>query len=116
MPVNRKYPLKDLIACCRWYAKKTNRQITFEYILMQGVNDSLQDACDLAALLKGFLAKVNLIIYNRNDSLDFCPPPREHVAAFEQELVRKGILATVRTARGDDIDAACGQLRNRQTH
>jgi 23S rRNA (adenine2503-C2)-methyltransferase len=114
MPINKKYSLKDLMDCCRWYTKETNRQITFEYVLMQGINDRLEDARDLAVFLKGFLVKVNLIVYNRNDNLDFRVPSHENVMAFEQELVHRGIPATVRSARGDDIDAACGQLRFRQ--
>lgn len=114
MPVNHKYPLKELIECCRWYAKETNRQVTFEYVLLKGLNDSLQDAQELAGLLKGFLAKVNLIIYNRSDIPGFSAPLKEDVVAFEKELGRKGVVATVRTPRGKDIDAACGQLRFRQ--
>lgn len=114
MPVNRQYPLKDLIACCRWYAKETNRQVTFEYILLKNINDSIKDARDLSLLLKGFLAKVNLIIYNRSDIKGFSAPLPDDVKAFEKELNQKGIVATVRTPRGKDIDAACGQLRFRQ--
>ena len=114
MPVNRKYPLAELIRCCRWYAKETNRQITFEYVLIKGVNDKLEDAKDLVALLKGFLSKVNLIIYNRSDISGFFAPLAKDVMAFEGELGRRGIVATVRTPRGEDIDAACGQLRYKQ--
>lgn len=114
MPVNRQYPLKDLISCCRWYANATNRQVTFEYILLKGMNDRLGDAQALAQLLKGFLAKVNLIIYNRSDIKGFLTPLPDDVMAFEKELNQKGIVATVRTPRGKDIDAACGQLRFRQ--
>ncbi|MFA6378182.1 MAG: 23S rRNA (adenine(2503)-C(2))-methyltransferase RlmN [Candidatus Omnitrophota bacterium] len=111
MPVNQTHSLEDLIACCRWYAKATNRQVTFEYVLMKNVNASLKDAQNLARLLKGFLSKVNLIIYNKNDSLGFYPPDKEEILAFKQALEQKGIPVTLRTARGNDIDAACGQLR-----
>ncbi|MCX5681118.1 MAG: 23S rRNA (adenine(2503)-C(2))-methyltransferase RlmN [Candidatus Omnitrophica bacterium] len=111
MPVNHKYPLEDLLNCCRWYARETNRQITFEYVLLKGLNDHLKDAQELARRLKGFLAKVNLIVYNRNDVSGFCPPSEEEIIAFEKELVQNGIPSTVRTSRGQDVDAACGQLR-----
>jgi len=114
MPVNRKYSLGELMRCCRWYAKETNRQVTFEYVLIKGVNDSLNDAQDLGVLLKGFLSKVNLIIYNRSDIAGFCVPLKNDVMVFESELERRGIVATVRTPRGEDIDAACGQLRYKQ--
>lgn len=111
MPVNQTYGLKELISCCRSYAQETNRQVTFEYVLMKGVNATLQDAQKLAELLKGFLSKVNLIIYNKNESLGFYPPAKEDVETFKNYLEQKGIPVTVRTPRGSDIDAACGQLR-----
>jgi len=111
MPVNQTYSLLELIACCRWYAQATNRQVTFEYVLMKDVNASLDDAQALAKLLKGFLSKVNLIIYNKNDSLGFFPPLQKDIVAFKDYLEGKGIAVTVRTPRGSDIDAACGQLR-----
>ncbi len=111
MPVNRTYPLEELMACCRAYAQTTNRQVTFEYVLMKDVNASLQDAQSLARLLKGFLSKVNLIIYNKNDFLGFFPPAKDDVMAFKNYLEGQGVPVTIRTPRGSDIDAACGQLR-----
>ena len=116
MPINRKYPLSELMDCCRWYAKETNRQVTFEYVLLKGINDSAKDAQGLADLLKGFLSKVNLIVYNRNEISGFCAPAGKDIIAFEKELVQKGIPVTVRASRGQDVDAACGQLRFRKTH
>lgn len=111
MPVNKKYPLKELLACCHWYTKTTNRQITFEYILLKDINSRIQDAQELSGLLKGLLCKINLIVYNANDSFSFLPPSPREVSAFQACLERNGVLFTLRASRGQEIQGACGQLR-----
>lgn len=113
MPVNRRYPLKELFAAIREYVKTTNRQVTFEYVLLEGLNDKLGDALKLCILLKGLSCKVNLIPYNPVDTTRLATSLRENVRAFQGFLEKKGITATVRRPRGKDIDAACGQLRIR---
>ncbi len=111
MPVNRKYPIEVLLQTCREYIKKTKRRISFEYTLIQGVNDDKPHALALAGLLKGMLCHVNLIPVNAVRETGLKRPSREAVAAFQQELIKNGINATVRRELGTDIDAACGQLR-----
>ncbi|MDD5518702.1 MAG: 23S rRNA (adenine(2503)-C(2))-methyltransferase RlmN [Candidatus Omnitrophica bacterium] len=112
MPVNKKYPLKDLIKACKEYIFKTNRQITFEYILIKGVNSSLSNAQSLSRLLEGWkLAKVNLIPSNTISGLKVEPPGKKDILLFKNYLVQQGIKVTLRKARGEDINAACGQLR-----
>ncbi|MDO8488995.1 MAG: 23S rRNA (adenine(2503)-C(2))-methyltransferase RlmN [Candidatus Omnitrophota bacterium] len=114
MPVNKRYPLADLIKCCHEYIAKTNRQITFEYILVKGLNCSLKDAQDLACLLKDLrLAKVNLIPANPIPELKIMPASKPEIEAFKEYLFKSAINVTLRQARGQDIDAACGQLRLR---
>lgn len=114
MPVNQKYPLGDLIDACKDYVGRTNRQITFEYILLQGLNADLQTAQKLGILLREVrLAKVNLIPANHIPELGLKPPQQEDVLAFQRALIQAGIHATVRASRGEDIEAACGQLRLR---
>jgi len=112
MPVNNKYPLAALIKCCQEYTAKTNRQITFEYILIKGVNADLAAAQSLARLLKGLrLAKVNLIPVNCVPESKINPPDRAQIIAFKEALLKAGLNVTLRRERGQDIDAACGQLR-----
>lgn len=113
MPVNRKYPLAVLMEACRAYAEKTGRRITFEYALMKGVNDS--EACfeKTARLLKGMLCHVNIIGYNPVTERNFTSADKAVQEHFRAYLEKAGIPATVRRTLGDDIDAACGQLRNR---
>ncbi|MBL7210647.1 MAG: 23S rRNA (adenine(2503)-C(2))-methyltransferase RlmN [Candidatus Omnitrophica bacterium] len=114
MPVNKKYPLKDLIPVCKEYVKKTGRQITFEYILLKGLNSSLQNARELVILLKGMeLAKVNLIPSNPVKELKVRPPQKKQIQAFKKYLLKHGVNVTIRRPRGEDIEAACGQLRHR---
>ncbi len=112
MPVNQAYPVKMLIEACRKYAKKTKRAITFEYILIKGVNASEKEASDLVKLLKGMLCKVNLIPYNPIEEFPHEAPSYEEIVRFQQILQRGGIKATVRFSKGQDIQAACGQLRS----
>lgn len=113
MPVNRKYPLKELIAAAKAYAKTTKRLITFEYILIDQVNDGLPQAKELVQLLKGMRPKVNLIPCHPTPGTSWGPPPRARMVAFERFLRAHGIPCTLRRSRGLDIDGACGQLRLR---
>jgi 23S rRNA (adenine2503-C2)-methyltransferase len=113
MPVNKKYPLKDLIRACEEYIRKTNRQITFEYILIKGINSDLQSARILSKILKGLNCKVNLILGNPVEGLGIEPPTRTGILSFRGYLLRQGINVTLRKPRGEDIEAACGQLRLR---
>lgn len=112
MPVNNAYPVGKLIEACKNYVKKTKRAITFEYILIHGVNASEKDAKDLAKLLKGMLCKVNLIPYNPIEEFPHVAPPYEAIVRFQQVLQKSGVRTTVRFSRGRDIQAACGQLRS----
>jgi len=111
MPVNKKYSFAHLMAACREYARQTRRQITFEYVLIQGVTCTPEAPRQLARALRGMLAKVNLIPYNPVREFSYRPPLHTEVIAFRQELIRQGIPATIRIPRGKDIGAACGQLR-----
>ena len=111
MPVNRKYPLAELTAACEYYQRKKGRMISFEYVLIAGVNDSLAEARALAALARRLNAKVNLIPYNRVEGLPWERPGEAVQQAFLKTLVRQKIGATLRREKGGDIDAACGQLR-----
>ena len=111
MPINRKYPLKDLIAACDYYQKKKGRLITFEYILIAGVNDRLDQVKPLAALAERLNAKVNLIPYNKVEGLPWERPSEEIQEAFLAALEKQKVTATLRREKGGDIDAACGQLR-----
>ena len=114
MPVNNKYPLAALIKCCQEYIAKTNRQITFEYILIKGMNASLECAQKLVKLLKGLKpVKVNLITANPVKELNIEPPQRQEIILFKDYLMKHGLHATLRKPRGEDIEAACGQLRFR---
>ena len=114
VPVNRRYPLGELLAAVRDYAEKTNRRVTFEYALISGVNDSVQNAQHLAALLYGLPCHVNLIPLNPTPGTDLKPSSREQVGAFQAALAGAGIPTTVRLRRGISIEAGCGQLRQRQ--
>ncbi len=112
MPVNRKYPLNDLIKACKKYSLKTNRQVTFEYILIKGVNSSLKDAQDLVELIKDFkLSKVNIIPFNPVKELKTESAGKAAVTLFQDYLAKHGVHAILRKERGEDISAACGQLR-----
>lgn len=111
MPVNRKYPLKELANACAYYQEKKGRMITFEYILIAGVNDQLDQIKPLSALARRLNAKVNLIPYNKVDGLEWVRPDERTQEAFLGALEDQGITATLRREKGHDIDAACGQLR-----
>jgi 23S rRNA (adenine2503-C2)-methyltransferase len=112
LPINKKYPLAALIKCCQEYIAKTNRQITFEYILIKGFNSDLACAQDLVKLLADLrLAKVNLIPANPVPELKIMPPESAQINSFKEHLFKAGINVTLRRERGQDINAACGQLR-----
>jgi 23S rRNA (adenine2503-C2)-methyltransferase len=110
MPVDKKWNIAALIDACRKFPMKYGRRITFEYVLLKGVNDTDADARRLADLLAGLPAKVNLIPYNENPGLGFGDPGAERVQAFRRILEGRGFAAMVRKNRGRDISAACGQL------
>jgi 23S rRNA (adenine2503-C2)-methyltransferase len=111
MKVNKAYPLEELIPAVKHYVEKTNRRITFEYILLDGVNDSIKDANILSNLLRGINAYVNLIPYNSVVGAPYKRTSKEKSMAFYDELKKRGINCTLRKEQGHDIDAACGQLR-----
>ncbi len=111
VPINRMHPISELLeACWRYAAKRANRFITFEYVMLRDVNDSLQHADELAALLNGHPAKVNLIPFNPFAGNEFQRSRTATIASFQNRLREQGLIATTRKTRGDDIDAACGQL------
>jgi 23S rRNA (adenine2503-C2)-methyltransferase len=116
MPVTRKYPIEQVLAAVRTYAERTGRQVTFEYVLLAGVNDADEHARELAQLLAPLkqLGHVNLIPVNKT-SAGYQPPSGERIRAFRERLRAGGVSSSVRAERGDDIAAACGQLRTRET-
>ncbi|QUH26218.1 23S rRNA (adenine(2503)-C(2))-methyltransferase RlmN [Serpentinicella alkaliphila] len=113
MPIAKKYSIKELIDGCKYYLSKNNRRITFEYALIKGVNDSETDANNLSSLLKGLLCHVNLIPVNTIDENSFKKSNENQILKFQSILRKSGIEATIRREMGSDIDAACGQLRNK---
>ena len=114
VPLNRTYPLSELLAACRRYVGDSpHDQITFEYVMLDGINDSVALARDLVRILRGIPAKVNLIPFNRITGADYRPSPHATILKFREEIVKAGIVTTTRKTRGDDIDAACGQLVGR---
>jgi 23S rRNA (adenine2503-C2)-methyltransferase len=110
MPINRKYPMGELMRACREYPLRPRERLTFEYVLLDGVNDSDQDAQRVAELMQGVRAKINLIPYNSGPGLPFRAPPLERVLAFQQVLADRRVPAFIRISRGQDVMAACGQL------
>lgn len=111
LPINKKYPLKELILACKEYTEKTNRIVTFEYILIKDVNSSREDALKLARLLGPLKCKVNTITYNEIRAKDYKTPSGLEIKAFLKVLKDNGINAIHRKSKGEDIDAGCGQLR-----
>lgn len=110
MPVNRRWNIAQLLAACREFPQDSRYRLTFEYILIRGVTDSLVDARRLVRLLHGLKCKVNLIPYNAGPDSPYQAPPLEHVREFQETLLNKGLLATVRISKAQDIAGACGQL------
>ncbi len=110
MPINDKYPLRSLLETCRTYPLPKGERITFEYILIKGINDRDEDALNLAQRLAGIRAKINLIPLNPHDGTQMAPPSTERILQFQDILLKKYFTAIIRKSRGADILAACGQL------
>jgi len=113
MPINRKYPIAKIIEALKAYPLMKGEEVTIAYVMIEGLNDSLEDAKRLADMLKGLSAKVNLIAYNTWGDRDFKTPPMEKILSFQKVLKEHGIMAFIRDSRGSDILAACGQLRGK---
>jgi 23S rRNA (adenine2503-C2)-methyltransferase len=114
VPINRRHPIKDLLEACWHYVEKQNaRSVTFEYVMLDGFNDKPEHARELAKLLRGHPAKVNLIPFNPFPGTRYRRSSNEAVERFRDLLIKGGVMATIRRTRGDDIDAACGQLAGR---
>jgi 23S rRNA (adenine2503-C2)-methyltransferase len=110
MPINRRYPISDLIAACRAFPLPQHRRITFAYVLLDGINDTADQARRLVKLLRGFRAKINLIPFNRHPRLPFGPPPVTRTLEFQEILRQANYTVFIRESRGQEIGAACGQL------
>jgi 23S rRNA (adenine2503-C2)-methyltransferase len=111
MPINLKYPIERLLEACRRYSLKPHRRITIEYILLKGINDSEKDAHRLAELLRPLRAKINLIPFNAFEGSEFRRPDESVITRFLQILLKSNYTAIIRRSKGEDISAACGQLR-----
>jgi 23S rRNA (adenine2503-C2)-methyltransferase len=111
MPLNRRYPLSELIQACREFPLGPREHVTFEYVLLDGINDSDDDARRVAALVRGIKCKLNLIPFNPGSELPYRPSPMERVLAFQDILRSRQVPAYIRISRGQDVMAACGQLR-----
>ena len=111
MPLNRKWSLEMLLKAAREFPLRNRERLTFEYVLLDGVNDSVEDAREVLELIRGIRAKVNLIALNPGPGIEFATPTQERVLAFQQVLIRGGVPAFIRRPRGRDIYAACGQLK-----
>jgi len=114
VPLNRRYGLSHLLSACQAYQNRTRRRISFEYTLIKGLNDSPTQARQLAHLLRGLLAHVNLIPLNPIAEFPYSPSPLDRIAGFRDELIRLGVSHTLRQSRGVEIQAGCGQLRSYQ--
>jgi 23S rRNA (adenine2503-C2)-methyltransferase len=110
MPVNRSYPMETLLDACRRFNLPPRRRITFEYLMLGGINDTMEDAKRLAGLLRGIPAKINIIAFNEGGGLPFREPDRETVLNFQKVLKDRNYTAIIRKSKGRDIEAACGQL------
>jgi len=111
MPINKRWPIAQLLKACRAYPLPQRRRLTFEYVMLDGVSDSAEDARRLVRLLRGIRCKINLIPFNATPDLPDRPSPRERIEAFRQILCDAHLTATIRESRGRDISAACGMLR-----
>ncbi|NDD90709.1 23S rRNA (adenine(2503)-C(2))-methyltransferase RlmN [bacterium] len=112
MPVNKRWPIAELLDACRRYPLGSHRRITFEYVMLAGINDSLEDAGRLVKLIRGIPSKVNLIPFNEHSGAEFKRPSDDTIRKFQKFLMERKVVATVRISRGRDILAACGQLRS----
>lgn len=112
VPINKKYPINNLLEACKNYlsVQKDNRHITIEYILIDGINDSIDHARSLSKILTGLACKINLIPFNPFDGCDYNRSKDKNIEVFKKHLFNKGFITTLRVTRGDDIDGACGQL------
>ena len=110
MPVNRRYPIKEVIDACRYYVERTSRRVTFEWALVDGVNDTPEQAHSLAGKLKGMLCHVNAIPLNPTTGYSGQPTNRQRAEQFREILEQNGIPCTIRMRRGIEIQAGCGQL------
>ena len=115
MPVNRRYPLSKILALCKNFPLRRRTRITFEYVMVQGMNDSPQDAKRLLRILRGIPSKINLIPLNEAPEIPFERPSDEKVKRFQEILMEGGLTAIVRTSKGRDISAACGQLQGKSS-
>lgn len=113
MPINQSYPLSALIKACREFPLPSRRWITVEYVLIRGLNDTLDDAKRLVRMISHFPSKVNLIPFNEHDGCDFLAPTQESIDRFHKYLLDKNVTVITRSSRGGDISAACGQLKGR---
>jgi 23S rRNA (adenine2503-C2)-methyltransferase len=111
MPINNKYKTGELLRACKSYAEHTKRRVSFEYILIGGLNDSAENARELASKVKNILCHVNLIPVNKVEDKGFVPPDRKRAEIFRNTLENCGINATFRRKTGGDVNASCGQLR-----
>ena len=111
MPLNRKYPLRQLLDACRSFPLRPRERLTFEYVMLDGINDSNADAERVAELVRGIRCKVNLIPYNSGTELPFRPSPLKRVVEFQEVLTARNVPVFIRISRGQDVGAACGQLR-----
>jgi 23S rRNA (adenine2503-C2)-methyltransferase len=114
MPVSRRYPLNKLLALCKNFPLRPRNRITFEYVMVEGINDSSQDAKRLLRILKGIPSKINLIPLNEAPEIPFKRPSEEKVIQFQEILMEGGLTAIVRTSKGREISAACGQLQAKE--
>jgi 23S rRNA (adenine2503-C2)-methyltransferase len=114
IPINRKWDIATLLQACRDFPLVARRRITFEYVLIDGINDTPEDAHRLATLLKGLKKKINLIPLNPDPWVPLKPPSEGHILAFQKILLDSHITASIRRPRGDDVSAACGMLAGRE--
>ncbi len=113
MPVNRQYPMTKVLEICRAFPLRRRTRITFEYVLVDRINDTMEDAKYLVKLLKGIPSKINLLPLNEAPTIDLRRPSEEKVRVFQEVLMKAGLTAIVRSSKGVEISAACGQLRGK---
>ena len=113
IPSAKNYKIKEIIEDCKQFVRKTGRRVSFEYLMLDGLNDKLEHADELASLLKGFQCHVNLIKYNQIKEVDFMQTSLKSQQLFQSRLFKNGITVSFRKSRGSDKNAACGQLRQK---